>query len=507
MTNAAKALKLQSLDLTKRFGSFVALKAANITIEPGTVHALLGENGAGKSTLVKCIAGYHRAEGGSILLDGREVEISSPAAARALGIGMVYQHFTAVPGMTVAENLLLARAKLASVIDWPREHEVLKRFMERMPFSLPLNTRADDLAAGERQKLEILKQLFLEPKLLILDEPSSVLTPDEADEVLGLLAERAHAGETTIILITHKFREVLGYADNVTVLRQGEVKLNSSVQQTNQQQLAHAMMGESKEFTTPTRIGRTGTENILNVSNLCAINDRGKQACKDVNFSVQRGEILGIAGVAGNGQRELLQCIANQRTKTSGAVEVKGESFRATREQYQRLKVRSLPEEPLRNACVAGMSVAQNLSLRAFDRPPISRLGWMMGAKTSQLATNLIDSFKVKTRSPSSPIKDLSGGNVQRAVLARELSEPADLLLVSNPVFGLDFSAAGQIYERIMQMRNNGAAVLWLSEDLDELLGMADRIMVISDGQLLYETSAENADRKTIGSYMAGATH
>ncbi len=500
------ALSLQTLELTKRFGNFVALDKASLTVQPGTVHALLGENGAGKSTLVKCLAGYHQADEGAILLDNRELDLSTPALARDAGIGMVYQHFTAVPGMTVAENLLLARGHLPARIDWPSVRREFGDFMATMPFQLPLDARADELAAGERQKLEILKQLFLKPRLLILDEPSSVLTPDEADEVLGLLADRAHQGHTSIILITHKFREVLGFADDVTVLRHGAVKLQAAVHPAIEEDLAHAMMGEARKAGAQRQPAVKGGATVLKVQGLSVLNDRGRLALDDLSFEVRAGEIVGIAGVAGNGQRELMQCLTGARHDFTGRVEVAGETFTGSRSQYQRLKVRSLPEEPLRNACVGSMSVSENLSLRLFDQAPLARQGWLMPGASAVMARQLIDGFRVKTRSAQSAIRELSGGNVQRAVLARELHQPANLLLVHNPVFGLDFAATAEIHSRIAAMRDQGCAVVWISEDLDELLLMADRLVVMSEGHLVFETMADQVERKTVGRFMAGGT-
>lgn len=244
------ALALDTFELTKRFGAFTALDGVSLHVRPGTVHALLGENGAGKSTLVKCVVGYQRAEHGAVLIDGRERDISTPVVARELGIGMVYQHFTVVPGMTVAENLLLARGKLPAVIDWKAVRAELTAFLATTPFRLDLDATPQDLSAGQKQKLEILKQLLLKPRLLILDEPTSVLTPQEADEVLGLLRDRAHAGECSIVMITHKFREVSAYADDVSVLRKGRLVAAHRVAETDPQQLAVEMVGGADEART-----------------------------------------------------------------------------------------------------------------------------------------------------------------------------------------------------------------------------------------------------------------
>ncbi|HEX7638687.1 MAG TPA: ATP-binding cassette domain-containing protein, partial [Burkholderiaceae bacterium] len=336
------ALQLETCRLTKRFGAFTALDGVSLRVRPGSVHALLGENGAGKSTLVKCVAGYHRADDGALLLDDRERAIDSPTQARALGIGMVYQHFTVVPGMTVAENLLLARGKLPARIRWPQALAELQAFMRDTPFRLDLHATPRQLAAGEKQKLEILKQLLLRPRLLILDEPTSVLTPQEADEVLGALRERAHAGHCSVLLITHKFREVAAYADDVSVLRRGRLAWSGPVGETTPQQLAQAMVGEAHgAHAMPARTAAAPGEVRLQVDGLQVAGDRGELAVRGLHLQVRAGEIVGVAGVSGNGQRELMQALVGQRPRLAGEVRVGAEPFRATRAQNRRLKVRS----------------------------------------------------------------------------------------------------------------------------------------------------------------------
>jgi len=505
------ALALDTYRLTKRFGGFTALDEVSLKVAPGTVHALLGENGAGKSTLVKCVVGYQRADDGEVLIDGREHDIASPVVARDLGIGMVYQHFTLVPGMTVAENLLLARGRLPAVIDWPSVRAELSAFLAATPFRLDLDATPQQLSAGQKQKLEILKQLLLKPRLLILDEPTSVLTPQEADEVLGLLRSRAHAGECSIVLITHKFREVTAYADDVSVLRRGRLVAAHVVAHTSPRQLAGEMVGSAdearREFAAPQRAERERGAVRLRVKALSVDGDRGQTAVDGLHLDVHAGEIVGVAGVAGNGQRELMEALVGQRARTGGEVRIGTELFHATREQNRRLKVRSLPEEPLRNACVADLSVADNIGLRTFDAPPASWFGWLRAARLRERARRLIGEFGVKTRGERAPIRSLSGGNVQRAVLARELSDDADVLIVANPVFGLDFAAVAEIHQRLMDVRNQGGAVLLISEDLDELLALSDRVAVMSEGRIVHEVDAAAADRNALGAFMGGHGH
>jgi len=508
------AISLETIDLSKRFGSFTALDRVALQVRPGSVHALLGENGAGKSTLVKCIVGYFRPDDGAVVVDGREHDIASPLAARRLGIGMVYQHFTVVPGMTVAENLLIAKGALPAVIDWKRVRAELAEFMAAAPFALDLDATPAQLSAGEKQKLEILKQLYLRPRLLILDEPTSVLTPQEADEVLGALRARARAGDCTVLMITHKFREVMAFADEVTVLRRARRVASAAVNQTRPSELAAQMVGaegidpaaarrEAAGAALP-RSDRPPGEVRLTLRGLVVLGDRGEVAVDGLGLEVRAGEIVGVAGVSGNGQRELMEALAGQRRREAGAVTVGGRPFAGTRAQYRALRVRGLPEEPLRNACVAGMSVAENIGLRSFDRPPHAACGLRRPGSLEARARELIAQYRVRTRGEGAPIGSLSGGNVQRAVLARELSEDADVLLVSNPVFGLDFTAVAEVHERLIVARNRGCAVLMVSEDLDELLHLADRLVVMSAGRIVHGCAAAGADRHAIGRFMGG---
>ena len=507
------ALALDTFELTKRFGSFTALDGVSMQVAAGSVHALLGENGAGKSTLVKCVAGFHPAEQGAVLIDGREQDIASPIVARALGIGMVYQHFTLAPGMTVAENLLLAGGRTPALIDWAKERKALAQFLTTTPFTLDLDATPAQLAAGEKQKLELLKQLYLRPRLLILDEPTSVLTPQEADEVLAFVRAVARRGECTVLMITHKFREVMAYADAVTVLRRGRKVHGTHVAITTPAELAQAMIGETAggSARAPAHgepVARTPVPAdapvALQVEALDALGDRGTLAVHGLSLAVKAGEILGIAGVSGNGQRELVEALVGQRPRLAGTVRVGGVPYGAKRHENRVLKLRALPEEPLRSASVAELSVAQNMALRDFDQPPLRRGGWLRFGAWKERARAWIAEYGIKTRGENAPIGSLSGGNVQRAVLARELAGDVNVLIAANPVFGLDFAAVAEIHARLLQVRERGGAVLLISEDLDELIELADRIAVMSEGRIVFETPAADVDRHAIGAHMGG---
>lgn len=497
-------ITLEVIGMGKRFGDVIALDDVSMKVEAGTVHALLGENGAGKSTLVKCIMGYYRPEHGSILINNHEVAIDNPKAGQTLGIGMVYQHFTLVPSMTVLENLVMGRAVVPAIIDWSAERRALQAFLKNMPFQVPLDSPVHGLAAGERQKAEILKQLYLNTRFLILDEPTSVLTPQEDDEMLGMVREMARSNSLTALIITHKFREVLAYADSVTVLRRGKFAGSGMVSDLTVDQMAAMMIGDA-EPTPPSARGNEPPGDVsLELRGLSADDADGEQALRDVSLSVRKGEIVGIAGVSGNGQSELIEVLAGQRDATGGEMRVQGEVYTAKRAETQKHHLALLPEEPLRNGCVGRMSVAENMAFRQFDLPPYAK-GWWLSKKAVQTAAqNLIARYRVKTASPEAPISTLSGGNVQRAVLARELSGTVEVLVATNPVFDLDFAAVADIHSQIMDARNRRAAVLLVSEDLDELLELADRILVMFEGHIVYETIAVSADRTSIGRAMAG---
>jgi simple sugar transport system ATP-binding protein len=499
-----KTFGVEAVAMTMRFGDFAALDKVELKVRPGTFHALLGENGAGKSTLVKCIVGYYHPTAGDVLVGGREQTIANPKDAHALGLGMVYQHFTLVPAMTVAENLVLARDDVPAVIDWGKERKELETFLARMPFRVPLDAKVSDISAGERQKCEILKQLYLKRRFLILDEPTSVLTPGEADEVLGMLRAMVIAGELTILMITHKFREVMAFADEVTILRRGKLAGHGKVADLTPDAMARTMIGAEELTIQPARAGEAGRVR-LELKSLVARDDSGAIAVDGVSLAVRGGEIVGIAGVSGNGQRQLVEVLAGQRETESGEIRVAGEAYHARREEMRRHRMSLLPEEPLKNACVGGMSVADNIAFREFDRTPFARGGWWLNHSAFRNdAQSKIARFGIKTRTPDTPISALSGGNVQRAVLARELGHDVEVLIAANPCFGLDFAAVAQIHAEIMAARNRGAAVLLVSEDLDELLELSDRLVVMFHGHFVHETRASEADLTEIGRHMAG---
>lgn len=496
---------LEVINMTKTFGPLVALDNVSMKLRPGTFHALLGGNGAGKSTLVKCIMGYYQPDHGQIILGDKQIVVKHPREAMGHGIGMVYQHFTLVPNMTVAENLVLSRGNLPMVIDWEKEYEELRAFMRTTPFFILISRPVRSLSAGEKQKLEICKQLYLKNKVLFLDEPTSVLTPHEADEVLEMITSRVKTGNLSVLMITHKFREVTRYADDITVLRSGKFAGAGKVSELSPAQMADMMIGPGKTIRKADRTSGMRGEPYLKLKNLTALDETGVNALEDLNLTVHAGEIVGVAGVSGNGQSEFVEVLAGQRSVEEGEIAVRGEPYRPIRSHINKHGMYCLPEEPLKNTCVGDMSVAQNMAFRTYDRKPFTFGGFFVsGRSIRNAAREMIARYRVKTPSPSTPIRNLSGGNVQRAVLARELSGKVQVLVVANPCFGLDFEAAADIRAQIIEARNRGAAVLLISEDLDEVLELSDRIVVMFDGKFVYETTSEQADIGIIGRHMAG---
>jgi general nucleoside transport system ATP-binding protein len=492
-------------NVSKHFGHLRAVDSVSLTVRPGTFHAVVGENGAGKSTLAKCMLGIYPLHSGEVRVDGRA--ITNPSEARRAGMGMVFQQFNLVPSMTVAENLLLAREDLPALLDWRKHRSELAKFLDTAPFSIDLDSRVAHLAAGQKQKVEILKQLYLKTTILILDEPTSVLTPAESDEVMTVLSALVRRGSLSVVLISHRFGEVMDFADEVTVMRSGRIVRSVPVKDTSPSQLAGWMMGESRAPQPIEKSGSMPSALALEVKDLLVRNENGLVAVNKVSLRVDCGEILGIAGVSGNGQRELVQAIAGQRRIESGEVRAFGSPFSPTRDGIRNAGLFTLPEEPLENATVPSMSVAENLALRRFDRPPFSKFRFFLNhSAILQSARAVIQSFSIRPPSPEIPVRNLSGGNLRKTVMGRDLMDrEAKILVVANPCVGLDFAAAASLHNRLIEMRNRGGAILLVSEDLDELIQLADRIVVISGGVIAHETRPEELDRALIGSHFGGS--
>ncbi len=493
--------RLELRSITKRYPGIVANDDISLSIMPGEIHAVLGENGAGKSTLMKIIYGAVQADAGEILCDGKPIPAHTPAVSRALGIEMVYQHFALFESVTVVENIALSVAGSFDLAGLSRQ---ISELSNRYGMPIDPQRRVHDLSVGERQRVEIVRCLLQTPKLLILDEPTSVLTPQAVQKLFGTLRQLAAEG-CSILYISHKLDEVQALCDSATVLRNGRVTGTARPKETSAHELARLMVGtELPEMHMSPAI--PGEKPVLSVAALSASPaDTYGVDLKDISLSVHGGEIVGLAGVSGNGQSALIEVLSGQRDMSEGQLFIDGQDFVPQRQQMAKYKVFGLPEEPLKNAAVPRMTVAENIAFRSFDEPPIaSRFGFMSPKPMRKKARELIAAYRVKTPSTEEPIENLSGGNVQRAILARELSGEVEVLIVANPCFGLDFASVSEIRSQIMDQRNRGAAVLLVSEDLDEVLELSDRVAVMSGGGIHYVVPIAEADRNAIGKAMAG---
>jgi general nucleoside transport system ATP-binding protein len=490
--------------IVKRFPGVLANDHVDFSCRVGEVHALLGENGAGKSTLMNVLAGLYQPEGGEIYVDGKLVTFRSPQDAIMHGIGMVHQHFMLVPSHSVAENMVLGLNNPRFFLNLSRVEEQVTALGEQ--YRLKVNPRAKiwELSVGEQQRVEVLKMLFRGAKVLIMDEPTAVLTPQEVDMLFQTLRDMTKRGHT-IVFISHKLDEVVAIADRVTVLRRGVVTAaGESTQGTTKAQLAKLMVGREVLFLVQKKKSQPG-EVILSVDQLSAENDRGLPALRDVSLQVHAGEILGIAGVAGNGQRELAEILTGLRQPTSGKMlfnNVPLDAHTDWMEVGQRLA--HIPEDRAAVGSVPALGVAENLILKGFNRPPMSTRWSINSAAVHQNGTRLVEQYKISTPTVDTPVRMLSGGNLQKVILARETSGQPKLMIAVHPTRGLDVGAIEGIHKLLIELRDQGAAILLISEELDELFSLADRIAVIYEGRIVGETTPENANLAAVGLMMAG---
>ncbi len=490
--------------IVKRFPGVLANDHVDFTCRAGEVHALLGENGAGKSTLMNVLAGLYRPDAGEIIVGDRQVSLRSPQDAIAHGIGMVHQHFMLVPPHSVAENMVLG-------LDRPRFflnlHQVEDRVAELgEQYGMKVNPRAKiwQLSVGEQQRVEVLKMLFRGAKILIMDEPTSVLTPQEVQTLFATLRDMTKRGHT-IVFISHKLDEVVAIADRVTVLRRGRVTAAAvSATGVTKAELAKLMVGREVLFQVEKGPSKPG-DVVLETDRLCAINDRGLPALREVSLNVHSGEILGLAGVAGNGQRELAEVLTGMHTPTSGTIRLRQVRLgRGTKWLELGQQLAHVPEDRAAVGSMPGLSIAENLILKCFYRPPIAS-GWSIDrAAVRRNAERLVEEYQISTPTVDMPVRMLSGGNLQKVILARETSGRPALMVAVHPTRGLDVGATEAVHKLLIQQRDAGAAILLISEDLDELMALSDRLAVIYEGRIVGEMPAEGANIDTIGLMMAG---
>lgn len=488
--------------IVKRFPGVVANDGVDLEVRAGEIHALLGENGAGKTTLMNILYGIYHPDQGEIRIKGRPVTIRSPQAAIRLGIGMIHQHFRLVASHTVAENVVLG---LPGHFLFPDRNALPRIQQLSRTYGLDVDPQARiwQLSAGEQQRVEIIKALYRGAEILILDEPTSMLTPGEARELLAILRRMTAEGQT-IIFITHKLDEVMAASDRVTVLRQGKAIATLETRQTDERELARLMVGREVLF----RLEKTPAQpgpSVLRVEGLSALNDKGLPALRDVSLEVRAGEIVGIAGVAGNGQRELVETLIGLRPATRGRVWLNGREITGAPPRARiEAGISCVPGERL-TGIVPNMSVADNLILKRYRRPPIASGLLLDQTSIAAHSDRLIAQYAILTPSRRTPIKLLSGGNIQRAVLAREISGQPALLIAAHPTSGLDIGATEAIWQLLLEQRQSGLAVLLVSEDLEEVLTLSDRIAVMFAGEIVGVVPGGEAELEQIGLMMAGA--
>ncbi|MBV7334240.1 ABC transporter ATP-binding protein [Chloroflexi bacterium TSY] len=490
--------------IVKQFPGVLACDQINFDVKAGEVHALLGENGAGKSTLMKILYGLYKQDDGEILLNGQSVQIESPTDAIALGIGMIHQHFMLVDTLTVTENVALGLASSRGpLLDLDRVEARIRTLSETYGLQINPNAPVWTLSVGERQRVEIIKALYRGAALLILDEPTAVLTPQEVDELFETLRQMANDGHS-LIFISHKLHEVLALSDRITVLRDGKVSGSVPNADVTRPELARMMVGR-EVLLDRQRERVTVGEPRLTLRNISALSVTGQQALDQVSLHVHSGEILGIAGVSGNGQRELAEVIAGLRPTTHGQIQLNGRPI--THWPVGRRTAAGLayiPEERMHDGVIQEFSVAENLILQDHTRKPYSNGFFLKFGAIADHSRTLVEQFRVKTPSIETPVKSLSGGNVQKVVMARELARKPNVLIASQPTRGVDIGATEYIHQRLLDERARGTATLLISEDLDEVMALSDRIAVLYEGRMIGIVDRDEAGAERLGLMMAG---
>lgn len=495
---------IEMREITKVFGEFVANDKINLELRKGEIHALLGENGAGKSTLMNMLAGLLEPTSGEIVVNGQVVKLDSPSKAASLGIGMVHQHFMLVEAFTVAENIILGSELTKNgVLDIARATREINELSDRYGLAVDPTAKVADISVGAQQRVEILKTLYRGADILIFDEPTAVLTPSEIDELMAIMKNLVKEGKS-IILITHKLDEIRAVSDRVTVIRRGKSIETVEIAGATNANLAEMMVGRSVSFKTEKQEAQP-KEVVLSIKDLVVNENRGVPAVKNLSLDVRAGEIVGIAGIDGNGQSELIQAITGLRKIESGSVELKGQSIVGLHpRRITEMSVGHVPEDRHRDGLVLEMMISENIALQTYYKEPLSKKGILNYTNIIGYAKKLMQEFDVRAASEIVPASALSGGNQQKAIIAREVDRNPDLLIVSQPTRGLDVGAIEYIHKRLIQERDNGKAVLVVSFELDEILNVSDRIAVIHDGKIQGIVTPETTNKQELGVLMAG---
>ena len=495
---------IEMREITKIFGEFVANDKINLELRKGEIHALLGENGAGKSTLMNMLAGLLEPTSGEIVVNGKSEKLDSPSKAASLGIGMVHQHFMLVEAFTVAENIILgSEVTNKGILDLKKANADILELSERYSLAVDPTAKVEDISVGAQQRVEILKTLYRGADILIFDEPTAVLTPAEILELMDIMKTLVKEGKS-IILITHKLDEIRAVADRVTVIRRGKSIQTVSIEGATNKDLAEMMVGRSVSFVTEKEEAQP-KEVVLQISDLVVNENRGVPAVKELSLDVRAGEIVGIAGIDGNGQSELIQAITGLRKVKSGSIKIKGqEVVGLSPRKITEMNVSHVPEDRHRDGLVLEMMLSENIALQTYYKEPLSKNGALNYNQINSYARKLMEEFDVRAANEIVPASALSGGNQQKAIIAREVDRNPDLLIVSQPTRGLDVGAIEYIHKRLIGERDKGKAVLVVSFELDEIINLSDRIAVIHDGKIQGIVKPSETNKQELGILMAG---
>jgi simple sugar transport system ATP-binding protein len=503
MSNEPKTPILEMKGITKRFPNIVASDHVDLELYPGEVLALLGENGAGKSTLMNVLAGMYRADEGEIFIKGKRVEIDSPRDAMLLGVGMVHQNFMLVDTMTVAENIILGMTDQPFLSDLEDVGKKIRELSEQYNLQVDPESYIWQLSVGEQQRVEILKLIYRGAEILILDEPTAVLTPQESKELNGIVQQMTREGKSAIF-ITHKMDEVISYSDWVRVLNKGRLVAVKKTSETNPEELARMMVGRDVLFRLEKKEREFG-DLALELKDVHAIDDKGLPALDGISLEIRSGEILGIAGVAGNGQKQLVEVLTGLRKTSKGTIRIFGED-KANKSPLDIINsgVSHIPADRIARGIAGDMSVASNLAMKCYRKPPLVKKGVLHPSRILELAHRMIDLFSIATPTPQTHVKFLSGGNIQKTILAREIDACRGLLIAAYPSRGLDVGATEFVRNQMIAQSEAGTAVLLISEDLEELVSVTDKIAVFFEGRIMGILPSDEADIEKMGMMMAG---
>lgn len=495
---------LEMRNITKKFGKVVANEDVNLVLNPGEIHALLGENGAGKSTLMNVLTGIYKPNSGSIYYKGNKVKIKSPRHAVDLGIGMVHQHFHLIPTLTAAENVFLYTPDCKRLLHKKEMEEAIDACSKEFHLDVDPSAKIWQMSVGEQQRVEIIKLLYRGADILILDEPSAVLTAQEAVEMFKNLRKMAESGKS-VVVISHKMNEVMQFADRITVLKGGKVEDTMLAEEATIERLTKAVVGD-REFVPQKNEGSSKKEQVvLELNNVVVKNDKGLEALKDISLNIHAGEIFGIAGVAGNGQKELAEVVAGLRKAEQGTIFLNGEDVTklSVKERIQK-KISFIPEDRLTMGLVPGMTMDENRVLKQYNEQQFSKNGILKKKAISAAVDAEIERHEIKIVGKHAPVSLMSGGNQQKLIIAREISGNPTLLICAYPSRGLDMGAAEAVRQILLEQCKKGVAVLMISEELDELFQMSDRIGVLCDGEMMAILDSHETDYETVGRLMSG---